>query len=75
MVSAPEMLETTDFQVYVFAVLFTQTVGAAKQELDAHAPELRYIEQYFGSLSDTMLLVGGFRHAFVFSLLQNEVII
>lgn len=41
--------------VYVFAVLFTQTVNIALGEIDASSPELRDVQRYFGNLLNTML--------------------
>jgi len=41
--------------VYVFAVLFTQTVSGAMVDLDKTVLELRHVDRYFGSLPYTML--------------------
>lgn len=41
--------------VYVFAVLFTQTVNTAVSDMDTSSPELHDVKRYFGNLVNTML--------------------
>ena len=43
------------WQVYVFAVLFTQTVNTAVSDMDTSSPELHDVKRYFGNLVNTML--------------------
>ena len=49
------LLHLTSDEVYVFAVLFTQTINTAVNDMDTSCPELQDVKRYFGSLVNTML--------------------